>query len=115
MHPDTKFLLLDGLPLFAGILISIEVPQIFAEKFHLDAQQIGLQSISIIIRSVIEEQFGGYLRDRWMYTRRKRNGLSPPPEYRLWLSYLGIALSICGIVISLVQTERLLLIGMLLP
>lgn len=92
--------------LFASILISIEIPQIFAEKFHLDAQQIGLQSISIIIGSVIGEQIGGYLSDQWMLTRQKRSGELPAAEYRLWLSYLGIALSICGVVTFLVQTEK---------
>ena len=92
--------------LFASILISIEILQIFAEKFHLDAQQIGLQSISIIIGSVIGELIGGYLSDQWMLTRQKRSGKLPPAEYRLWLSYLGITLSICGVVTFLVQTEK---------
>lgn len=76
---------------FASILISIEIPQIFAEKFHLYAQQIGLQPIAIIIGSVIGEQIGGYyLSDQWVLTRQKRSGKLPAPEYRLWLSYLGI-------------------------
>jgi MFS family permease len=92
--------------LFASILISIEIPQIFAEKFHLDAQQIGLQSISIIIGSVLGEHVGGHLSDQWMWLRQKRSDKSPVPEYRLWLSYLGIGLSICGIVLFLVQTEK---------
>ncbi|KAF3403368.1 Efflux pump vrtL [Talaromyces pinophilus] len=92
--------------LFASILISVEILQIFAEKFHLDAQQIGLQSISIIIGSVIGEQIGGYLSDQWMLSRQKRSGKLPAAEYRLWPSYLGIALSICGVVTFLVQTEK---------
>lgn len=92
--------------LFASILTSIEIPQIFAEKIYLDAQQIGLQSISIIIGSVIGEQIGGYLSDQWMLNWQKRSGKLPAPEYRLWFSYLGISLSKCGIVIFLVQTEK---------
>lgn len=91
---------------FAAILIGIEIPQIFAEKFDLDAQQIGLQSISIIIGSVLGEHVGGHLSDQWMWMRQKRSGTSPAPEYRLWLSYLGISLSICGVVVFLVQTEK---------
>ncbi|OJD29041.1 mfs multidrug transporter [Diplodia corticola] len=91
--------------LFASILISIEIPQIFVEKFHLNTQAIGLQNLSLIIGSVIGEQMGGRMSDWWMQRRRKRTGGSEErPEFRLWLSYGGYLLAIAGVVVFLVQT-----------
>lgn len=37
---------------------------------------------------------------------RRRRGKSPEPEYRLWLSYIGHALTIIGVVVFLVQMSR---------
>ncbi|KAL3490376.1 major facilitator superfamily domain-containing protein [Aspergillus germanicus] len=98
--------------LFASILISIEIPQIFPEKFSFDAQQIGLQNLAIIVGSGIGEAIGGRLSDQWMWYREKAikrtesDGKAQAPEYRLWLSYAGISLVIPGVVVFLVQTEK---------
>jgi hypothetical protein len=92
--------------LFASILISIEIPQLFVEKFHLNTQQVGLQNLSIIIGSVIGEQIGGILSDQWMWRRHSKIKAPVPPEFRLWLSYIGYLLSICGTVVFLVRIEQ---------
>lgn len=92
--------------LFGSILPSIEIPQIWPEKFGSNTQQVGLQFISQIVGSVIGEQVGGHLSDRWMWHRQRRCKQPPAPEYRLWISYIGIALAICGTVVFLVQTEK---------
>ncbi|KAL3470283.1 major facilitator superfamily domain-containing protein [Aspergillus californicus] len=98
--------------LFAGILISIEIPQIFPKRFSLDAEQIGLQNLATIIGSGLGEVIGGRASDQWMWYREKtvstegRNGKAPSPEYRLWLSYAGITLAITRVVVFLVQTEN---------
>ncbi|KAK7181600.1 hypothetical protein DPSP01_011397 [Paraphaeosphaeria sporulosa] len=93
--------------LFASVLSTVEVPQLFGEKFHLNAQQIGLQFLSLIIGSVIGEQIGGRASDMWMRRGgRKRADGRPAPEFRLWLTYLGYALVICGIVVFLVRIEQ---------
>ncbi|KAJ5289325.1 uncharacterized protein N7443_009578 [Penicillium atrosanguineum] len=89
--------------LFGSICLTIEIPQIYPEKFGLNSQQVGLQFLGLIIGSVIGEQIGGLISDRWMLLRQKRAGEPPPPEYRLWLSYIGHALTICGIVVFAVQ------------
>jgi len=34
------------------------------------------------------------------------NGQRPAPEYRLWLSYIGYGLVICGLVVFMVQFEN---------
>lgn len=93
--------------LLASVLIAIEIPQLFVEKFHFNTQQVGLQNISIIIGTVIGEQVGGIMSDRWMWRRQnKLQDKTVQPEFRLWLSYIGYLLAICGIVVFLIQIER---------
>jgi MFS family permease len=92
--------------LFAYVMTNIEIPELYSVKFRLNTQQVGLQFLGVIIGSVIGEQIGGFMSDQWMWQRRKKIGRSPEHEYRLWLSYIGIALSICGVVVFLVQIEK---------
>lgn len=93
--------------LFGSILVTVEIPQLFAEKFAFNAQELGLQYIGMIVGNVIGEQIGGFLSDRWMARRRKKMGNFVEPEYRLWLSYSGLILTIVGVVVFLVQTQNL--------
>ncbi|KAF8850419.1 MFS general substrate transporter [Acephala macrosclerotiorum] len=91
--------------LFDSVLITVELPQLFGQKFGFNAQQLGLQFLGVIIGSVIGEQLGGSLSDYWMNRKtRAQNGTRPAPEYRLWLSYAGYILTIVGVVVFLVQT-----------
>jgi hypothetical protein len=93
--------------LFASVLTTVEIPQLFAQKFHFNPQQLGLQFLGLIIGSVIGEQIGGYASDLWMRGRAKRIApRRPPPEFRLWLSYGGILLTIAGMVVFLVRIEQ---------
>jgi hypothetical protein len=113
--------------LWGNIVYSVMTGQLFPENFGFNAQQVGLQNISLIIGSVIGEQIGGFLSDWWMWRRRRggggsesgsgsdsetqsdgkaKSGISPQPEFRLWLGYPGFLLTICGIVVYLVQIDR---------
>ena len=93
--------------LFSSVLITIEIPQLFAEKFRFNAQQLGLQFLGIIIGSLLGEQIGGRLSDLWMQRGAKKTSIGHVmPEFRLWLSYSGYLLAICGIVVFLVRTEQ---------
>lgn len=92
--------------LLAGIVITIEIPQLFVEKFNLNTQQVGLQNLGIIIGSIIGEQVGGMMSDQWMLRRQRKMDTVVQPEFRLWLSYIGYLLSICGIVVFLVRIEQ---------
>ncbi|OKL62337.1 hypothetical protein UA08_02289 [Talaromyces atroroseus] len=93
--------------LFGSVICTVEIPQLLQVKFDLNAQQLGLQFLGVIIGSVLGEQLGGPLSDTWMRWRaRRQNGQSPAPEFRLWLSYIGFLLTIAGTVVFLVQTER---------
>ncbi|KAE8315256.1 major facilitator superfamily domain-containing protein [Aspergillus transmontanensis] len=92
--------------LFASVLNSVEVPQLLQSKFGLNAQQLGLQFLGLIIGSLLGEQLGGFMSDMWMNARARRIGHKPAPEYRLWLSYIGYLLTIAGSVVFLVCTEQ---------
>ncbi|KAL1888584.1 hypothetical protein Sste5346_009453 [Sporothrix stenoceras] len=95
--------------LWGSILGSLMIPQIFPSLFHLNTQQIGLQQIGAIVGTLLGEQIGGYMSDAWMLRRARRTssgGHFPEPEYRLWLSYIGHGLTICGVVVFLVQVEN---------
>ncbi|KAM0162334.1 hypothetical protein ACHAQE_003774 [Botrytis cinerea] len=92
--------------LFGSVLITVELPQLFAEKFGFNAQQLGYQFLALIIGSVIGEQLGGNLSDFWMNRKARKTGIQPAPEHRLWLSYAGFILTIVGAVVFLVRTEQ---------
>ena len=92
--------------LCGSIMTSIDIPLLFPEKFGFNSEQVGLQSISLIIGTVIGEQAGGVLSDKWMKRQRKKNG-SGQPEYRLSLSYSGYLLTIAGVAVFLVQVEKI--------
>ncbi|CAN8101227.1 unnamed protein product [Discula destructiva] len=93
--------------LVGSILTMVEIPVLSENKFNLNAEQIGLQFIGVVLGSLIGEQVvGGALSDLWM--RRQRNKLSyqPEPESRLWPSYVGYALTIAGGAIFLAIAEK---------
>lgn len=92
--------------LFASVLTTVEIPQLFLPRFGFNPQQLGLQFLGIIIGTVIGEQLGGNLSDFWMNRKAKKIDARPAPEYRLWLSYSGFLLTICGLVVFLVQTAH---------
>ena len=93
--------------LFTSVMITVEIPQLFGEKFAFNTQQLGYQFLGTIIGSVVGELIGGAASDYFMTWRTKRSGgIRPDPEFRLWLSYGGYLLSICGVVIFLVQIEN---------
>ncbi|KAJ5787700.1 Major facilitator superfamily domain general substrate transporter [Penicillium paradoxum] len=92
--------------LFGNILATVEIPQLLQEKFALNAEQLGLQFLGAIIGSVIGEQMGGVLSDFWMSRRSRRIDRQAEPEFRLWLSYFGFALTIIGMIVFLVCTQE---------
>ncbi|PHH61397.1 hypothetical protein CDD81_422 [Ophiocordyceps australis] len=92
--------------LWANIMVALETPQIFPEKFGLDTQQIGLQNIALVIGTLLGEQLGGFASDKWMLWRERRIAKAPHAEFRLWLSYPGFALAICGVVVYLAQLDK---------
>ncbi|KAL4989579.1 major facilitator superfamily domain-containing protein [Aspergillus falconensis] len=97
--------------LFASVLNSVEVPQLLQAKFALNAQQLGLQFLGLIIGSLLGEQMGGVMSDLWMsrggqLVHRTKDAGRPPPEFRLWLSYFGYLVTIAGMVVFLVCTEQ---------
>ncbi|XHF98333.1 hypothetical protein AWENTII_001889 [Aspergillus wentii] len=91
--------------LFGSILTTVEVPDLLQQKFDLNTEQLGMQFLGVIIGSVLGEQMGGNLSDYWMKQRSRRIQDNPEPEFRLWLSYFGFALTIVGLIVFLVCTQ----------
>lgn len=92
--------------LFGSVLITVEVPQLLQEKFGLNAEQLGLQFLGVIIGTILGEQIGGSMSDAWMNRRARKLQTRPEPEFRLWLSYPGIILAIVGVIVFLVRTQQ---------
>ncbi|KAF2157357.1 MFS general substrate transporter [Myriangium duriaei CBS 260.36] len=93
--------------LFASVMITVEVPQLFGQKFQFGPQALGLQFLGVVIGSILGELVTGRTSDYWM--RRKQsslNGGRAPPEHRLWLIYVGYLLAVCGIIVFLVQINN---------
>ncbi|KAI3342594.1 major facilitator superfamily domain-containing protein [Ustulina deusta] len=85
----------------ASVFPTLEIPQLYVEKFHQNTQEVGLQSAAVIVGTLLGEQVGGHLSDRWMKQKRAKT-----QEFRLWLAYFGYALSIAGDAVFLVQTQK---------
>jgi hypothetical protein len=91
---------------FCSVLLTVEIPQLFLPKFGLNPQELGLQFLGIMIGLVIGEQFGGRISDLWMNKRAQKLGRRPPPEYRLWLSYVGFLLAMVGLILFSVRLQQ---------
>lgn len=91
---------------FGNILTTIAIPQLFGDKFSLNTEDMGLQFIGVIIGSLLGEQVGGVLSDMWMRRAKSRSGGEVHAEFRLWLSYGGYVLSVVGVVVFLVMTDK---------
>lgn len=81
---------------YGNIAIIVEMPIAFGEKFHFNAQQIGLQFIAIIIGCVLGEQVSGPMSDWFMKWMRQNKGHSCPAD-RLWLSYFAFSTVFAGL------------------
>ncbi|KAI5966600.1 hypothetical protein CANMA_003277 [Candida margitis] len=84
---------------YANIVLVVEMPQVMVPLFHLNAQQMSLQYLSIIIGSIIGEILAGPLSDWWMKrSTAKRNGQRVIVD-RLWVCYNGYILVLVGLII----------------
>lgn len=90
---------------YGNIMFVVEMPISFGEKFHFNAQQIGLQFISVIIGAVIGEQLSGPMSDYFLRARKRSTGHSQPAD-RLWLAYIGFATLMAGLLTWGFQLEK---------
>lgn len=90
----------------AGML-TVEIPQLFAERFNFGAEQIGLQFIGIITGTVFAEFFNAAV----LYTMRRRaarrHDKMPRPVNFLLVSYLGFVCVIAGLVAFCICMENM--------
>lgn len=90
---------------YANIVLIVEMPIAFGEKFNFNAQQIGLQFIAIIIGCVLGEQLSGPMSDWFLMTLKRRKGYFHTAD-RLWLSYIGYATVVAGLLVWGFQLEK---------
>lgn len=83
---------------YGNTAITVELPKQFAELFHFNAQQIGLQYISVVIGAVLGEQLAGPLSDMFVNHHTKRSGRHSP-AHRLWIGYIGFVTTVIGIIV----------------
>lgn len=81
---------------YGNIAVIVEMPIAFGEKFHFNAEQIGLQFIAVIIGCVLGEQVSGPMSDWFMKRVRQRTGQACPAD-RLWLSYIAFSTVFAGL------------------
>lgn len=81
---------------YGNIALIVEMPIAFGEKFHFNAEQVGLQFIAIIIGCVLGEQVSGPMSDWFLKRLRQTKGHSCPAD-RLWLSYIAFSTVIAGL------------------
>ncbi|KAK6457910.1 major facilitator superfamily domain-containing protein [Scheffersomyces xylosifermentans] len=89
--------------MFDNIATNVELPIVMGEKFHMGPQATGLQFLSFLIGSLIGEQFGGWMSDKWMIFGKSRN---KGKAFRLWMSYPGFITSVVGLAVYGVQIQK---------
>lgn len=91
---------------YANVACGVELTSLFHEKFDFNPQQIGLQFLSLIVGCILGEQLGGWISDSWMRRMRHKKA-HVHIEDRLWISYLGFATAIAGLIIYGVLLGRI--------
>jgi MFS family permease len=81
----------------------IEMPIAIGERFHLDAQQTGLQFLAMLIGSILGELISGPVSDLFQKRRSRKYGIGfEDPSVatnRLQISYIGFVASIVGLIV----------------
>lgn len=87
---------------YASVTIGVGIPSLFGEKFHFDSGQVGLQYIAPLIGATLGEQISGPVSDLFLrkYTVRTGRHIA---EHRIWISYIGFATAIVGVMVWAVQ------------
>lgn len=91
---------------YANIALVVEMPQTFGALFHLNAQQLSLHYIALIVGSIIGEVLAGPLSDWWMKVCYKKRGGQRIVVDRLWLSYNGFIAVIVGLIVWGVYLDK---------
>lgn len=91
---------------YANIALVVEMPQTFGVLFHLNAQQLSLHYIALIVGSVIGEVLAGPLSDWWMKICYKKRGGKRVIVDRLWVSYNGFLAVIVGLIVWGVYLDK---------
>ena len=89
--------------MFDNVATNVELPIVMGQKFQLGPQATGLQFISFMVGSLLGEQCGGWMSDRFMIWGKSRN---KGKSFRLWLGYPGFITSIVGLIVYGFQIQK---------
>lgn len=90
---------------YTNVVMTVEMPAVMGQKFQLNAEQTGLQFLSITIGCAIGEILAGPISDFWMKRRIKQRGMKVI-EDRLWFSYFGFICMVSGLIVWGVRTQQ---------
>lgn len=108
MYLDISLAVMTTAVIFAygNIFFSVEMPQTMSHLFHLNAQLMSLQFLSLVIGCGLGEVLAGPPSDWWMQRSiKKRHGKKVIVD-RLWHSYLGFLLVIVGIIVFCIMMAQ---------
>ncbi|KZP19621.1 MFS general substrate transporter [Athelia psychrophila] len=91
---------------YTNVFMTVYVPQLFGEIFHLEAGPISLQFLALLVGAVLGEQCAGYGSDRFVNWRARKTGGVRVPESRLAIAPIGFCLAIIGLVVWGVQLNN---------
>lgn len=83
---------------YANVSLIVETPVTYGKRYNFNAQEVGLQYISIIIGCLLGEQLSGPTSDWFLNSLRRKKGHSSAAD-RLWLSYIGYATVFTGLLV----------------
>ncbi|KAF7982219.1 hypothetical protein HWV62_29414 [Athelia sp. TMB] len=91
---------------YTNVLMTVYVPQLFGEIFHLEAGQVSLQFLALLVGAVLGEQIAGFGSDKFVSWRTRQNGGVRKPESRLAIAPIGFILAIVGLIVWGVQLQN---------
>ncbi|KAJ3893858.1 major facilitator superfamily domain-containing protein [Lentinula edodes] len=83
----------------SSVLLTVQIPALLGQKYHLNTQQIGMQFIAPFLGALLGEPFAGIGSDKWMQYRVKRANGKREVEWRLPFAIPGFFIAILGLMV----------------
>ncbi|KAJ3921618.1 major facilitator superfamily domain-containing protein [Lentinula edodes] len=81
------------------VLLTVQIPALLGQKYHLNTQQIGMQFVAPFLGALLGEPFAGIGSDKWMQYRVKRANGKREVEWRLPFAIPGFFIAILGLMV----------------
>ncbi|GAW04917.1 MFS general substrate transporter [Lentinula edodes] len=84
---------------YTNVLLTVQIPALLGQKYHLNTQQIGMQFVAPFLGALLGEPFAGIGSDKWMQYRVKRANGKREVEWRLPFAIPGFFIAILGLMV----------------